>query len=220
MGVIQKTSLWACFIAAGILIANTTISRADLVLYLPFDDDTADRSQFENHGSASGDPDFVAGQAGMALRFDAVDDQVIVPSHETLDITDSITLSVSRSGTACLTTTAPPRISRLTWTEAIPETTGTTVQAAREFWGPVTGSWVQLAVSCDGSQTRIYYNGLRVDTLDAADTLFGQIAIGINRGMTLIFAGSVDDVRVYNRALSDGEIAGLAGLTESIPKSL
>ena len=48
---------------------------------------------------------------------------------------------------------------------------------------------------------------------------YGQIAMGINRGMANMFEGEIDDVRVYNRALSDAEIAGLAGLTESVPVS-
>ncbi len=43
--------------------------------------------------------------------------------------------------------------------------------------------------------------------------------MGINRGMNNMFAGEIDDVRVYNRALSDAEVAGLAGLTEAIPAS-
>jgi hypothetical protein len=45
------------------------------------------------------------------------------------------------------------------------------------------------------------------------------LGIGTNRGTNQPFAGSIDDVRVYNRGLSDAEIAGLAGLTEPIPVS-
>ena len=53
-------------------------------------------------------------------------------------------------------------------------------------------------------------------TLNVADTRFGQIAIGVNRAADNQFGGQIDDVRVYNRTLSDAEVAGLAGLTEPI----
>jgi len=83
--------------------------------------------------------------------------------------------------------------------------------------GPVGSDWVHLAASCDGLTTDVYYNGLFVATLDVADTTFGQIAIGVNRAMSNFFGGTIDEVRLYDRALSYGEVAGLAGLTELIP---
>ncbi len=86
-------------------------------------------------------------------------------------------------------------------------------------FGPVTNEWVHLAMSCDGTTTSLYYNGLFVTSLDQANTQYGQIAVGINRGMAVMFEGEIDEVRVYNRALSHGEIAGLAGLTETVPAS-
>jgi hypothetical protein len=40
-----------------------------------------------------------------------------------------------------------------------------------------------------------------------------------NRGEnTNFFPGSLDDVRIYNRALSDAEIGGLAGRTKPMQK--
>ena len=82
--------------------------------------------------------------------------------------------------------------------------------------GPVKNDWVHLAMTCDGTQTRIHYNGLFVMSIDVANTLYGQFAMGVSRNMTTTFAGQIDDVRVYNRALSDAEIAGLAGVTETV----
>ncbi|MCP4452840.1 MAG: hypothetical protein GY809_15370 [Planctomycetes bacterium] len=87
------------------------------------------------------------------------------------------------------------------------------------LFGPATNEWVHLAMSCDGTTTNIYYNGLFVTSIDVANTQYGQIAMGINRGMANMFEGEMDDVRVYNRALSQAEVAGLAGLTEAVPAS-
>jgi hypothetical protein len=83
--------------------------------------------------------------------------------------------------------------------------------------GPVSSDWVHLAVSCDGVQTHLYYNGLHAGTVDEANTTFGQIAVGINRGMNNRFGGTIDEVRVYDRALTTAEAAGLAGLTGPVP---
>ena len=85
-------------------------------------------------------------------------------------------------------------------------------------FGPVSSEWVHLAASCDGTATRLYYNGLYVTTIDVADTRFGQIAVGINRGMNNRFGGVIDDLRLYNRAISDAEVLGLAGVTNAIPQ--
>ena len=84
--------------------------------------------------------------------------------------------------------------------------------------GPVDSDWVHWAVTCDGVSTRLYYDGLYVTTVNVADTCFGQIAFGINRGMNNRFGGVIDDARLYNRAISDGEILGLAGGTEAVSK--
>ena len=34
------------------------------------------------------------------------------------------------------------------------------------------------------------------------------------------FGGVIDEVRLYNRAISDAEVLGLAGVTTSVPKAL
>jgi hypothetical protein len=83
----------------------------------------------------------------------------------------------------------------------------------------VSSDWVHLVASCDGDQTNVYYNGLWVATVAVSDTRFGHIAIGVNRGLNEPFAGTIDDVRLYDRALSHAEAAGLAGITEPIQVS-
>lgn len=83
--------------------------------------------------------------------------------------------------------------------------------------GPVSNDWVLLTISCDGSQTDLYYNGLYVRTANEVRLLFGQISVGVNRGMDTGFGGSIDDVRVYDRALTAAEVAGLAGLMDPVP---
>jgi hypothetical protein len=51
-------------------------------------------------------------------------------------------------------------------------------------------------------------SGRQIDTIDIADVKIGILDDGQNR----YFDGLIDDVRIYNRALSETEIAALAGL--------
>ena len=76
-----------------------------------------------------------------------------------------------------------------------------------ELMGPVTTDWVHLAASCDGTDTTLWYNGRQAGTVAIANTVFGRFAAGINRGNNQYFAGLIDDVRVYDRTLSEAEIA-------------
>ena len=67
-----------------------------LVLYFSFDKEVADEikdlSVHQNNGKISGKPKWDKGQIGKALEFDGGDDQVVVPTSESLDIKSAITM--------------------------------------------------------------------------------------------------------------------------------
>lgn len=72
------------------------------------------------------------------------------------------------------------------------------------------GNWVHLAGLYDGMSWRLYRNGLEVSANQAAR---GAIAISENwaigargTGTERFFQGQIQDVRIWNRALSNGEI--------------
>ncbi|MCS4436937.1 CotH kinase family protein, partial [Aquiflexum gelatinilyticum] len=74
------------------------------------------------------------------------------------------------------------------------------------------GKWIHLAATFDGSIMRVFVNG----NLDAI-TSFPQFGIGTSSGDLVIGAlgtiqrlnGSLDDLRLYNRSLSDSDINAL-----------
>jgi hypothetical protein len=93
-------------------------------------------------------------------------------------------------------------------------------------WESVTGTeaieanvWTHLAFTYDGAKMRLYSNGTLVGTqAQAAGPTggAGPLVIGCNPNWTSeVFDGRIDEVRVYNRALSAGEVAGDMG--EAIP---
>lgn len=86
----------------------------------------------------------------------------------------------------------------------------TTVPAAGGFF-PTVGQWVHVAARCLAGSWAIFANGHKVSeaAASASATAPAGFLIGRDSG-TAYVNGSVADVRVYNRALNEGEINELA----------
>ncbi|MFN0213160.1 MAG: LamG-like jellyroll fold domain-containing protein, partial [Saprospiraceae bacterium] len=87
---------------------------------------------------------------------------------------------------------------------------------------PLTvGTWTHVAMTHDGAKDIIYFNGVMVNeknvtgALDKTKHPFGIGYDPIDNGS--IFDGSMDDVAIFNRALSAVEIAGLYALQNQAP---
>ena len=72
-----------------------------------------------------------------------------------------------------------------------------------------TSTWTHLAVTHDGTNARLYVNGTLVSTVATPGTkpsVNGALRIGGNGVWKEWFKGQIDDVRVYDRALTAAEI--------------
>lgn len=199
-----------------------------LVLDLRLDGDAADASPFENDGESvgpvpayghDGDPD-------TALRFDGVDDVVRVPNHPTLGMAEAVTVAVwARPDDG------PERerflVSHGSWQnrwklsltpEGRPRWTVRTEAGVVDLDGPAAlapEAFVHLAATYDGAELALYVGSERVASvphtgrMPAVDLplLVGQMLPG---QADYNFPGVLDDVRVYNRALSDAEVGALS----------
>jgi hypothetical protein len=70
-------------------------------------------------------------------------------------------------------------------------------------------TWTHVAVSYDGGAMRFFVNGVQVSLVAMTGNLTASnnpLRIGGNSLWGEFFAGQVDDVRIYNRALTAGEI--------------
>ena len=79
---------------------------------------------------------------------------------------------------------------------------------------PTDGTWMHIAATYDGATIRLYINGIEEGSLVASITIATNdlpLAIGAQSDGIRFFQGALDQVRVYNRALSAEEIAGLVG---------
>jgi hypothetical protein len=83
---------------------------------------------------------------------------------------------------------------------------------------PTVGQWVHVAGTYDGTDLVLYYDGVE----RARITVAGSPAIGVVNQSLVIgqewggnagFTGALDDIRIYNRALTASEISGVAGET-------
>ena len=79
--------------------------------------------------------------------------------------------------------------------------------SAGTFGAAPLDTWVHLAVTCDGADTRLYYNGTQTATLaGVTDLTFGQIQAGVDRTGTYSFNGAIDEIQVYTAPASDHHI--------------
>ena len=79
---------------------------------------------------------------------------------------------------------------------------------------PLTlGTWTHVAMVHDGAKDIIYFNGAKVNEKNAAGTLdptVKPLGIGFDPiDVNNYFNGSIDEVRIYKKALTDVEIAAL-----------
>jgi hypothetical protein len=71
-----------------IVVATTLLAHAyppGMVSYWPFDEGTAIDTVGTNHGIITGAPVVVMGKVGNALKFDGIDDGIIVPNSPSLN---------------------------------------------------------------------------------------------------------------------------------------
>ena len=200
-------------------------SDPNLVAYYAFEGNTDD-SAGGHHATAEGAPLYVQGQSGQAISFDGFVDYVVHPfDADEIWPASSVSLWVRTDAlgqdlnSSVFNNNSADNDFQFDMDGSDPGFYRYAGTGGNTVLGAASNEWVHLGMSCDGTTTSLYYNGLFVTSLDQANTQYGQMAVGINRGMANWFEGEVDEVRVYNRALTNAEIAGLAGLTEAVPAS-
>jgi chitodextrinase len=186
-----------------------------------FGNTVADYSGNANTGTISGATWSAQGRFGNALVFNGTNAGVTIPDAASLRLTTGMTLqawvypTATPSGWQAVvdknvdgyylmsSSSNPPNNWPAvggTWTSGNENTLGSSAL-------PVN-AWTHLAATFDGATTRLYVNGVEVarrarNALLAPTT--GTLQIGAD-SYGEFFAGLIDEVRVYNRALSAAEI--------------
>jgi len=185
-----------------------------------------DSSGNNNHGTLVNGPQWVDGKYGKALSFDGSDDYVDCGTDESLNITDAITIeawvnfSSWETGVRMLYSRGEHFANKRGVFLGIRATTGL------DFWlgngtegsslvsegGVPTNQFSHVVGVWDGTTRGIYING----TLNVTDSFSGPIdyntshaVIGTRSAGGAYFPGIIDEVRIYNRALSADEISDI-----------
>jgi hypothetical protein len=181
----------------------------------------ADASGLGQTGTVSGATRTAAGRYGGALSFDGVDDWVTIPDSVALDLTTGMTIEAwvfprSSSGwrTAMLKETADGLAYGLYAHNGAAGpagyiNTGGSDQGAAAAASLPLNSWTHVATTYDGATLRLFVNGTQVASRAVAGSLrtsTSPLRIGGNAVWGEYFSGMLDEVRIYNRALSTSEI--------------
>ena len=74
----------------------------------------------------------------------------------------------------------------------------------------INNKWQHIVVTHDGTNDRFYINGARTDIITDATAITnyaGPFRMGVwSPNLSFFFPGMLDDVRIYNRVLSAGEV--------------
>jgi PKD repeat protein len=181
-----------------------------------------DASGNANNGTISGATRIAAGRFGRALKFNGKSDWVTVDHSASLNLTKGMTLEAWVYPTASTSTPATILIKEASRTASYriytnqsggkPTSIINIGGGMKTLSGGSTlplNTWSHVAATYDGSTQKLYVNGALVGSRSQSgsiDTSTGKLRIGGNSIWGYFFAGYIDEVRIYNRALSAAEI--------------
>jgi len=202
----------------------------DLVGSWPFNGNANDESGFENHGTVTGATLSTDrfGNPDSAYRFDGVDDVINCgndTSLQTADVTAMCWIKTERDDAPWAPTILVKSGKGVDGYVILDggqyvfaEPNGTSGWQAFGVTSHTVGQWHHLAYVYDSStqQSKFYKDGTEVGSLsfNMATPTSSDLKIGygyntLNPNRIDGFQGSIDDVRIYNRALSGAEIAAM-----------
>jgi YD repeat-containing protein len=219
--------------AVDVVVSNTAQTPGGLVAAYGFNEGSGvqvtDASGQGNTGTISSATWNSAGKFGAALSFDGTTSWVTVADAASLDLTTGMTIEAwvnPSAGTGWRTVVLKEDSAGLAYSlysannasrpAGYVHTTGDI--GVNGTSAAALNTWTHLAVTFDGATLRLFANGVQVSTLAvgaAAIATNGALRIGGNSVWGEYFKGLIDEVRIYNRALSAAEIQ--TDMTTPIP---
>lgn len=222
-------------VAAGTDPAVSDVSR-DLVLHLQADDNANDASTFGNNGAFS-NPQYAPGIAGKSFRFDGSGNSyVTVPNSASLqskEVSVAYWVNYDNAQNSIIVAKQNDASNDRAWQSSLTSNGGNTQniqwcwsiqnQSVGCVYSPAipdtqtNGNWNHVATTYDDTMARLYLNGVEVlSAPHATDFEMNTAPITIGKYIRGGYhvTGCVDEVRVYNYAISAAEVAQLADMTD------
>ena len=238
MGILRFFVCLILLLLSSASFASEIDLETGLVAHYKFDGDFTDSSGTGNHGTQQGGVTFVDGINGQAAYFDGNDDYIIVPHSDSLALNRNLTLSVrlraeQRNVENCFYSHNGCPFPILIKDAHFPNNFSLWSKFQLEsFWFqqyrqsssgqetfPVEASlfsenYITIAVVRTEGEVVIYLEGEEVQRFNAdydAVQRSGPLYIGYDGGWGYgKYKGVIDDLKIYDRALSDSEVIELA----------
>ena len=205
---------------------NNPTGTAGLIAAYAFEEasgtTTADQTGLGHTGTLSGAARSTLGKFGRALSFDGVNDWVTVADADDLDLTTGMTIEAwvypTAKNNAWRTVLAKELGTDLAYAMMARSSSGgrpygivhtAGEQLVRAPAQLPLNAWSHMTTTYDGSAVRLYVNGSLVATTPAIGSITTTdlpLHLGGNSAHGEWFQGRLDDIRIYNRALTGAEI--------------
>jgi hypothetical protein len=233
--VLKYLSLLCAFLAFGIPFASSQnipsyVSSTGLVGWWSFTGNAQDASGKGNHGTVNG-ATYTSdrhGNASSALNFDGNSRYVVTDTIGSLNSginTLSIWINASSYSSHHQIEYSPVAFGNIGRAYAVntgrvaavphPDCASASTAAVSTLSGQVTNNnWIHLAFVSNGSICKFYINGVLIDEQNIDPSICTSplaliLGRGTNSGGPQWFTGKMDDVGIWNRALSASEITAL-----------
>ncbi len=215
----------AALVAFILLLMNVSLvsiasAETNLVSYWAFNEGTgtvaADSSGYGNNANLVNGPIWITGKSGKALQFDGTNDYAVKTSAVGIP---------SRSPFSVVAWVNGKSFSNPKWSDIIRKEGSWAVQIGPtnnlnlEITGKQdtisnvvvpTNVWTHIAVTFEGTTVKYYKNGVLGDTrtqTNIPNAGLNKIDIGGYTSWGTYLNGALDNVKIYNRALSAAEIS-------------
>jgi len=200
------------------IIEENDLPVSGLAAYYPFNSSALDETGNGNDGTVYGAVLATDrfGNTNSAYSFDGVDDYISFATPAELTGASAITFSLwacsemGASSEAFLLAINEPELGLVIYSGML----GAVQGDSADVYGAVAAGWVHYVTIWDGTEILLYEDGRLQASISTIAVDFNDLGMPPASLVTVYalgghFTGSIDDVRVYNRALDSGEVAAL-----------
>lgn len=228
---LKFTFLLMFFVIVLYIPGNAQNITTGLVAHYEFENTTGDAidAAGSHNGTVVGATRGVPGKVGNAFSFDG-NDYVSINNHSDVVGYNQFTLSAwvkpaSSSGYRCIITKVHPErdfVLRFSGSDLSVHCYNTSYNSCGKSSALILNQWMHIASTFNNGVWKLYVDGVEVSSCTSSilpPWTSTYMTIGALKTSTEFFIGLIDEVRVYNRALSSADITALYNYTggASIP---